>query len=75
MQEIERKFLVKNESFKSLATAKKKISQGYLNTNPERTVRLRIKGNKGFITIKGIGNESGTTRLEWEKEITDSVAD
>ena len=69
MQEIERKFLVKNESFKSLATAKKKISQGYLNTNPERTVRVRIADEKAFLTIKGKGNETGMTRFEWEKEI------
>jgi CYTH domain-containing protein len=40
-----------------------------LNSNSERTVRVRIKGNKGFLTIKGKGNESGTTRFEWEKEI------
>ena len=69
MQEIERKFLVKNESFKSLATAKKKIAQGYLNTNPERTVRVRIANEKAFLTIKGKGNETGMTRFEWEKEI------
>ena len=69
MQEIERKFLVKNESFKSLATAKKKIAQGYLNTNPERTVRVRIADEKAFLTIKGKGNETGMTRFEWEKEI------
>ena len=69
MQEIERKFLVKNESFKSLATAKKKIAQGYLNTNPERTVRVRIADEKAFLTIKGKGNETGITRFEWEKEI------
>ena len=69
MQEIERKFLVKNESFKTLATAKKKIAQGYLNTNPERTVRVRIANEKAFLTIKGKGNETGMTRFEWEKEI------
>lgn len=69
MQEIERKFLVKNESFKSLATAKKKIAQGYLNTNPERTVRVRIADEKAFLTIKGKGNDTGMTRFEWEKEI------
>lgn len=70
MQEIERKFLVENESFKNLATAKKKIAQGYLNTNPERTVRVRIANEKAYLTIKGKGNESGMTRFEWEKEIT-----
>lgn len=69
MQEIERKFLVKNEDFKNLATAKKKIAQGYLNTHPERTVRVRISNDEGFLTIKGKGNESGMTRFEWEKEI------
>lgn len=69
MQEIERKFLVLNESFKSLATARKEIAQGYLNTHPERTVRVRIANDKAFMTVKGKGNESGTTRFEWEKEI------
>ncbi|WP_396178172.1 CYTH domain-containing protein [Flavobacterium sp.] len=69
MQEIERKFLVRNDLFKFLAAAKKNIAQGYLNTNPERTVRIRIANEKAFLTIKGIGNESGMTRFEWEKEI------
>ncbi len=69
MQEIERKFLVESSHFKTLATAQKKIAQGYLNTNPERTVRVRIANIKAFLTIKGKGNETGTTRFEWEKEI------
>lgn len=69
MLEIERKFLVKNLDFITLATTKNRIVQGYLNSTPERTVRVRIKGNKGYLTIKGISNESGTTRMEWEKEI------
>lgn len=69
MIEIERKFLVVNNDFKSQATSQNRIVQGYLNSNPERTVRVRIKGNKGFLTIKGKGNESGTSRMEWEKEI------
>ena len=69
MQEIERKFLVKNDSYKNLATVQKKIAQGYLNTNPERTVRVRIANEKGFLTIKGKGNDSGMNRFEWEKEI------
>ena len=43
--------------------------QGYLNSDPKRTVRVRLKDDKGFITIKGIGNETGATRFEWEKEI------
>lgn len=69
MIEIERKFLVLNDDFKTQATSQNRIVQGYLNSNPERTVRVRIKGGKGFLTIKGKGNESGTTRMEWEKEI------
>ena len=69
MIEIERKFLVLNNYFIDLAVAKNRIVQGYLNSNPERTVRVRIKANKGFLTIKGKGNDSGTTRLEWETEI------
>lgn len=67
-QEIERKFLVKGE-FKNLAKKETRITQGYLSSVPERTVRVRVKGEKGFITIKGIGNESGASRYEWEKEI------
>lgn len=67
-QEIERKFLVKGD-FKSEAFKATRIIQGYLCSVPERTVRVRVKGDKGFITIKGIGNESGASRFEWEKEI------
>ena len=67
-QEIERKFLVQ-EDFKSKAKKQTRITQGYLSSVPERTVRVRIKGEKGFITIKGIGNTSGASRYEWEKEI------
>ena len=69
MIEIERKFLVKSNDFKSQAFIQNRIAQGYLNSNPERTVRVRIKGEKGFLTIKGKGNEGGMTRFEWEKEI------
>ena len=68
--EIERKFLVKDEQFKTLAMKQTRIVQGYLSSEPERTVRVRIKGDKGFLTIKGIGNESGASRFEWEKEIS-----
>ena len=66
--EIERKFLVKGK-FKNLVTKETRIVQGYLSSIPERTVRVRIKGDKGYLTIKGIGNTSGATRYEWEKEI------
>jgi len=68
-QEIERKFLVDGE-YKTLAVKNTRIIQGYLSSVPERTVRVRVKGDKGFITIKGIGSASGASRYEWEKEIS-----
>ena len=68
MHEIERKFLVKG-SFREQATQSFRITQGYLNSHPERSVRIRIKGDKGCLTIKGIGDESGVKRMEWEREI------
>ncbi len=67
-QEIERKFLVIGE-FKADAFKSVNIKQGFLSSVPERVVRVRIKGDKGYITIKGIGNVSGVSRFEWEKEI------
>ena len=75
MNEIERKFLVTSNAFLLESTASYRIVQGYLNTAPERTVRIRIKGKKSYITIKGKGNASGTTRFEWEKEIPLSEAE
>lgn len=72
-QEIERKFLVSGE-FKPHASRKTRIIQGYLSSVPERTVRVRIKGDKGYLTIKGIGSESGASRYEWEREIPVSEA-
>lgn len=69
MIEIERKYLVTSLEFKNEYYTKNEIAQGYLSSNPERTVRVRIKGNKGYLTIKGLGNESGASRFEWEKEI------
>ena len=67
-REIERKFLVSG-NFEKHAIKSHKIAQGYLSTVPERTVRVRIRDQQGFITIKGISNATGTTRFEWEKEI------
>ena len=67
-QEIERKFLVK-EGYKQFAYTYTRITQGYLSSVPERIVRVRINGDMGFITIKGVSNLSGMSRYEWEKEI------
>ncbi len=69
MIEIERKFLVLSTVFLKEAYNENRIVQAYLNSNPERTVRIRIKDNIGYLTIKGIGNKSGTTRLEWERQL------
>lgn len=68
--EIERKFLV-NGDFKPEAYDSQRIVQGYMASNTNgRSVRIRIKGNKGYITIKGASNASGMSRFEWEKEIS-----
>ena len=67
--EIERKFLVKNDDFKSEAKRIHKIRQGYLNSDKNRAVRVRVSDDVGYITIKGKSNTSGTSRFEWEKEI------
>ncbi len=66
--EIERKFLV-NGDFKQYAYNNQRITQGYLSTDPERNVRVRLKGDKGYITIKGKSDDNGFSRFEWEKEI------
>jgi len=73
--EIERKFLVKNNDFKSESYSEKHIEQGYLNSDKNRTVRIRIANEKAFMTIKGKSNATGTTRFEWEKEITKEEAE
>ena len=69
MIEIERKFLVTSKDFQQLATKKTFIQQGYLTKDPHRTVRVRIKEQRAFLTIKGISSSSGMSRFEWEKEI------
>ena len=69
MLEIERKFLVKNTHFKREATAVNHIIQGFLNTHPNRTVRVRLVNNQATLTVKGLSNTSGTTRFEWETHI------
>lgn len=73
--EIERKFLVKSTDFKEEAFQKNYIKQGFLNSNKERVVRVRLKDDTGFLTIKGASNANGTTRFEWEKEIDKNEAE
>ena len=69
MIEIERKFLVKAYDYRKEAHQKTKIIQGYLTKDPKRTVRVRIREDQGFLTIKGMSSEDGLSRFEWEKEI------
>ncbi|KAA6344983.1 Inorganic triphosphatase [termite gut metagenome] len=73
MIEIERKFLVTGE-FKSQAFAQYRITQGYICRASGRTVRVRIRDDKGYLTLKGASDSSGTERYEWEKEIPLSEA-
>ncbi len=72
-QEIERKFLVTDTSYRELATSSSHIVQGYICSDKGRTVRIRIRDNKGYLTIKGGSNAAGLSRYEWEQEI--DVAD
>lgn len=65
--EIEHKYLVRDDSFKPISLSSVRIVQGYLSRDPERTVRIRLKGDSGFVTVKGI--TQGATRLEFEYEI------
>ena len=65
--EIEQKFLVKDNSYKDAASKKSEIKQGFLSRARERTVRVRVRDDKGYITVKGIG--SGATHPEFEYEI------
>jgi adenylate cyclase len=67
-EEIERKFLVKGP-FKKLAKKSIRIRQAYISTEPVRTIRIRITGEKGILTFKSVAGQSSFTRKEWEFEI------
>ena len=69
MQEIERKFLVTDDSYRTLAFDKSEILQGYICSGHGHTVRVRTRGDKGYLTIKGPSTD-GISRFEWEKEIS-----
>ena len=73
--EIERKFLVNSNDFKKEASKSYSIKQGFLNSHKERTVRVRLKKDKGYLTIKGKSSEDGLVRFEWETEITKQEAE
>ena len=72
--EIERKFLVADDSYRHTATSSSRIRQGYICRESGRTVRVRIRDERGFLTIKG-PSPNGLSRYEFEKEITLDEAD
>ncbi len=72
--EIERKFLVLNDSYKKEAFRSTTIIQGYLASVPGCTVRVRVRNEQGFITIKGASLAGSIARYEWEKEIPGNEA-
>ncbi|MFD2822622.1 CYTH domain-containing protein [Lacinutrix iliipiscaria] len=72
--EIERKFLVTSNVFKDQAYTHTPITQGFLSTNKKRTVRVRLKGEQGYLTIKGKSSANGLSRFEWEKKISKDEA-
>jgi CYTH domain-containing protein len=75
MIEIERKFLVISDVFKTEAIRKSHIIQGFLNSDKERTVRIRLKDDHGFLTVKGLSDDGGISRFEWETKISKTEAE
>ena len=67
--EIERKFLVLDESYKAQATSHSRMKQGYICSERGRTVRVRIRGDKGYLTVKGAASANGLSRYEFEREV------
>lgn len=72
--EIERKYLVVGD-FRADSERSEEVVQGFLSSVPERTVRVRKCNGRGYLTIKGAGDATGTTRFEWEREISADEAD
>ena len=68
--EIERKFLVRSNDYKRQAYNSSCICQGYICSGHGRTVRVRIRDQRGYLTITGPSNIDGISRYEFEKEIT-----
>ena len=74
MLEIERKFLVRSDGYKKEVSKSSRILQGFLNSDKERTVRVRVKDDQSFLTVKGLSSEDGLSRFEWEIEINSEEA-
>ena len=73
--EIERKFMVRGNSYRQLAYASDRIKQGYICSGHGRTVRVRLRGGRGYLTIKGPSLDGGLSRYEFEKEIAPDEAE
>ena len=67
--EIERKFLVSSDAFKVQSTESHEITQAYLCKEPAKTIRIRIRDSRAFLTIKSAQLRQGLAKFEWEKEI------
>lgn len=75
MIEIERKFLVASDAFKHDIKNSYRIIQGFLNTDPDRVVRVRVISDHGILTVKGLSSSDGLKRFEWEKKISKQDAE
>ena len=73
--EIERKFLVRDSSYKQLAHSSSHIRQGYICSGHGRTVRVRLRDDEGYLTIKGPSLDGGLSRYEFEKAISREEAE
>jgi CYTH domain-containing protein len=73
--EIERKFLVRGDDYKRQAFSSSRIQQGYICSGHGRTVRVRLRGGRGYLTIKGPSLDGGLSRYEFEKEISAEEAE
>ena len=67
--EIERKFIVTDDCYKAMAFRSDRIAQGYICREGGNSARVRVRGDKGYLTIKGPSPDGGLSRFEWEKEI------
>lgn len=74
MQEIERKYLVADESWREAVGCSVRIAQGYLCSR-RVTARVRVRDNRGILTFKGKSRDGGLSRFEWEREIPLGVAE
>ena len=72
--EVERKFLVRDESWRADVTSATRIVQGYVAQTPTATVRIRVRGDRGYITIKGASVGIGRSEFEYEIPVADALA-